>query len=143
MDAKLHPVGVIRSELKSRAECPKQGDEGAPGAWLELKRRYLDALGGLCVGDQVVLLTWLHKARRNVRRVHPRDNLRAPLQGVFATRSPDRPNPIGIHEVEIMELDGSRIRVEPLEVLDGTPVVDIKPVLSCMPASRRKPRRPR
>jgi|SRR5215467_7667981 len=141
MDAKLHPIGIIRSALQSRAECPKQGSEGAPEAWLELKKPYADALGGLCVGDQVVLLTWLHKARRRVHRVHPRGDFRAPLQGVFATRSPDRPNPIGLHEVEILELDGSRIRVRPLEVLDRTPVLDIKPVLCCKPASRIKPRK--
>lgn len=143
MDTRLHPIGIIHSVLKSRAECPKQGSEGAPEAWLKVEGRYADAVDGLSVGDQVVLLTWLHQARRNVHRVHPRGNLRARLMGVFATRSPDRPNPIGLHEVEILELDGTRLRVQPLEVVDGTPVVDIKPLLSCSPLSRvkRKKRR--
>jgi len=138
MDTTLRPIGIIRSVLKSRAECPKQGREGAPAAWLELKRRYADALDGLAVGDHVVLLTWLHQARRQVQRVHPRGNVRARLTGVFATRSPDRPNPIGLHEVTITEMDGTRLRLEPLEVVDRTPVVDIKPVLVCKPPARAK-----
>jgi len=138
MNPTLRPIGTIRSALKSRAECPKQGSEGAPAAWLELKKRYADALDGLAVGDHVVLLTWLHQARRRVQRVHPRGNRRSPLTGVFATRSPDRPNPIGLHEVTIVEMDGIRLRLEPLEVLDRTPVVDIKPVLLCKPAAKAR-----
>lgn len=134
MDTTLKIVGFVRSSLKSRAECPRQGSEGAPDAWLELEPKYSEALDGLHAGNRVLLLTWLHKADRKVLRVHPRDNLDAPLTGVFATRSPDRPNPIGLHEVEIMELDGTRIRVQPLEALDGTPIVDIKPVLICKPS---------
>ena len=136
MDTTLRPIGTIRSVLKSRAECPKQGSEGAPAAWLELKKRYADALDGLSVGDHVVLLTWLHQARRQVQRVHPRGNTRTRLTGVFATRSPDRPNPIGLHEVKIIEMDGTRLRLQPLEVVDRTPVVDIKPVLICKPAAK-------
>ena len=141
MDTRLHPIGVIRSQLRSRAMCPKQGPEGAPDAWLELKKQYAGAAEGLTIGDQVVLLTWLHQANRQTQRVRPRNNPSAQLTGVFATRSPDRPNPIGLHEVEILELDGTRLRVQPLEVVDGTPVVDIKPVLSCQPASKTKPRK--
>lgn len=146
MDAKLVPIGTIRSVLKSRAECPRQGSEGAPDAWLELEPKYSEALDGLHAGDRVLLLTWLHKADRKVQRVHPRDNADAPLTGVFATRSPDRPNPIGLHEVEIVELREARIRVQPLEAVDGTPVVDIKPVLICKPplkTTQRKRRRSR
>jgi tRNA-Thr(GGU) m(6)t(6)A37 methyltransferase TsaA len=138
MNTTLRPIGMVRSALKSRAECPRQGTEGAPAAWLEVKNRYADALDGLAVGDRVVLLTWLHQARRQVLRVHPRGNLRRRLAGVFATRSPDRPNPIGLHEVTIVEIDGTRLRLEPLEVVDRTPVVDIKPVLICKPAARAK-----
>src|SRR5262245_19667040 len=107
MDTILRPIGTIRSVLKSRAECPKQGSEGGPAAWLELKKRYAEALDGLSVGDHVVLLTWLHQARRQVQRVHPRGNLRARLTGVFATRSPDRSNSSGLHEVKIIEMDGT------------------------------------
>src|SRR5262252_5003649 len=129
MDTILRPIGIIRSVLKSRAECPKQGREGAPAAWLELKRRYADALDGLAVGDHVVLLTWLHQARRQVQRVHPRGNVRARLTGVFATRSPDRPNPIGLHEVTIRKIVKNRLRIGPMEAIDGTPVIDVKPVL--------------
>ena len=114
MDNILRPIGTIRSVLKSRAECPKQGSEGAPAAWLELKKRYADALDGLSVGDHVLLLTWLHQARRQVQRVHPRGNPRTRLTGVFATRSPDRPNPIGLHEVTIIEMDGTRLRLQPM-----------------------------
>ena len=138
MDTTLRPIGIIRSVLKSRADCPRQGPEGAPAAWLELKNRYADALDGLAVGDRVVVLTWLHQARRWVQRVHPRGNVRARLTGVFATRSPDRPNPIGLHEVTITEIDGNRLRLEPLEVVDRTPVVDIKPVLVCKAPAKTK-----
>src|SRR5215467_4551113 len=139
MDTTLRPIGIIRSVLKSRAECPRQGSEGAPAAWLELKKRYADALDGLAPGDQVVVLTWLHQARRRVQRVHPRGDARSRLTGVFATRSPDRPNPIGLHEVTITAMEGTRLRLEPLEVVDRTPVVDIKPVLVCKPPAKAKP----
>lgn len=126
----LQPVGFVHSPLASRKDCPRQGSEGAPEAWLEIDTAFADALDGLAVGQAVFLLTWLHKGRRDLLKVHPRGNRDASLRGVFSTRSPDRPNPIGLHRVEILEIQGrSRIRVGPLEALDGTPVLDIKPAL--------------
>jgi tRNA-Thr(GGU) m(6)t(6)A37 methyltransferase TsaA len=124
---RLRPVGVIRSQLKRRGDAPKQGAEGAPDASLEIRAWAVDALNGLRVGDRLLLITWLHRARRDVLEVHPRDDLRKPLTGVFATRSPDRPNPLGLHPVKLLAIDGRRLRVGPLEAIDGTPVVDIKP----------------
>jgi tRNA-Thr(GGU) m(6)t(6)A37 methyltransferase TsaA len=127
----LKPVGVVRSVLKSRDECPKQGREGAPDAWLEIDSDFADALDGLAVGQEILVLTWLHEGRRDLLKVHPRGNPNASLQGVFSTRSPDRPNPIGLHRVEVMEIrKPGRVRVRPLEALDGTPILDIKPVLA-------------
>ncbi len=126
----LRPVGIVHSSLRSREGCPKQGWEGAPDAWLEIDPAFTDALDGIAVGSDILILTWLHKGRRDLLRVHPRGNPDEPLRGVFATRSPDRPNPIGLHRVEVLEIQESvRIRVGPLEALDGTPVIDIKPVL--------------
>lgn len=127
--ARLRPVGVIRSELAARREAPMQGSEGAPDAWLEVYPWAADALLGLAAGDEVIVITWLHRARRDVFRVHPRSDRQSPLAGVFATRSPDRPNPLGVHPVVIRAIEGTRLRVGPLEAIDGTPVVDIKPVL--------------
>src|SRR5262249_21698145 len=124
------PVGVVRSSLIERRGAPRQGDEGAPDAWIEVKPDLADALSGLRVGDEVVLITWLHQSKRDVLKVHPRGNPSNLLTGVFATRSPDRPNPLGLHRVVVREIDGARLRVGPLEAIDGTPVVDIKPVLS-------------
>jgi tRNA-Thr(GGU) m(6)t(6)A37 methyltransferase TsaA len=106
-----------------------QGGEGAPDAWIVFEDDVRDAAGDLTVGDVVLVLTWLHEADRTVQAVHPRDDLTVPERGVFSTRSPDRPNPIGLHRVEVAEVDGRRIRVRSLEAIDGTPVVDIKPVL--------------
>lgn len=126
---RLRPVGVIRSELRARSEAPKQGSEGAPDAWLEVHRWAERALGGLAVGDRLIVITWLHRARRDVLRVHPRSDPRNPLTGVFATRSPDRPNPLGLHPVVVLAIDGNRLRIGPMEAIDGTPVVDLKPVL--------------
>jgi len=126
----LRPVGIVRSSLRSREGCPKQGGEGAPDAWLEIDPAFTEALDGIAVGSDMLILTWLHEGRRDLLRVHPRGNPDEPLRGVFATRSPDRPNPIGLHRVEVLEIQESdRIRVGPLEALDGTPVIDIKPVL--------------
>jgi tRNA-Thr(GGU) m(6)t(6)A37 methyltransferase TsaA len=127
--ARLRPVGVIRSVLKSRGEAPRQGSEGAPDAWLEVRPRAAEGLEGLAVGDEIIVVTWLHRARRDVLRVHPRSDSRNPLTGVFATRSPDRPNPLGLHPVTVRAIDGNRLRIGPMEAIDGTPVVDIKPVL--------------
>jgi len=107
-----------------------QGSEGAPDAWLEIHPWAARGLQGLAVGDEILLLTWLHRSRRDVLRVHPRSDPRNPLTGVFATRSSDRPNPIGFHPVTVRAIDGNRLRVGPLEAFDGTPVIDVKPVLS-------------
>ena len=128
--AVLHPVGYVRSALKAIGDAPRQGGEGAPDAWLELDEGYEAALRGLAAGEDIILLTWLHRADRDVLEVHPRGDTGAPLAGVFATRSPHRPNPIGLHRVTIRELAGRRLRVGPLEAIDGTPVMDIKVALS-------------
>jgi tRNA-Thr(GGU) m(6)t(6)A37 methyltransferase TsaA len=126
----LTPVGFIKSSLKRRRDAPKQGNEGAPDAWLEMVAAVVRGLRGITVGQDIILITWFHQARRNVLRVHPRSDKNLPLTGVFATRSPDRPNPLGLHRVRVLEVTGKRLRVGPLEAIDGTPVVDIKPVLS-------------
>jgi tRNA-Thr(GGU) m(6)t(6)A37 methyltransferase TsaA len=125
----LTPIAAVESMLTDRVSAPKQGQEGAPDAWLVFDRTVLDGLDGIAVGDRLILLTWLDRGDRGVLRVHPRDDLSAPERGVFGTRSADRPNPIGLHEVEVLEIDGPRLRVSDLEALDGTPVVDVKPVL--------------
>ena len=125
----FRPIGFVRSTLVDRTDAPRQGDEGAPDAWVELDPVWTDALLGLAAGDTILLLTWFHRADRDVLRVHPRGCADRKEAGVFATRSPDRPNPIGIHRVTIRAIDGARLRVGPLEAIDGTPVVDIKPVL--------------
>ena len=126
----IEPIGVIRSVLTRLESAPLQGNEGAPEAWLELATRVAQGLAGISVGDNLIVLTWLHRARRDLLQVHPRGRLEAPLTGVFATRSPDRPNPVGLHRVSVLEIAGQRLRVAPMEAIDGTPVVDIKPVLS-------------
>jgi tRNA-Thr(GGU) m(6)t(6)A37 methyltransferase TsaA len=125
----LWSVGTIRSDLTSRREAPKQGSEGAPDAWLEVHPWATQGLLRLGVGDEIIVITWLHQGRRDVLQVHPRSNPTNPLTGVFATRSPDRPNPLGLHPVVVREIDGHRLRIGPIEAIDGTPVVDIKPVL--------------
>lgn len=122
------PIGVIRSLLTDRKSAPRQRDENPPEAWLELDPQYTPALLGIHVGDELILLTWLHQSNRETLQVHPKRVANAPLTGVFATRSPDRPNPIGIHEVKVLEILGSRIRVDALECIDGTPLLDIKPL---------------
>jgi tRNA-Thr(GGU) m(6)t(6)A37 methyltransferase TsaA len=126
----IEPIGVIRSELTSREAAPRQGYEGAPEAWLELAAPVAQGLLGIMVGDELIILTWLHRARRDVLQVHPRGRREAPLTGVFATRSPDRPNPVGLHRVSVLEVVGQRLRVGPMEAIDGTPVVDIKRALA-------------
>ena len=125
----LVAIGTVESPLTDRASAPKQGDEGAPDAWLAFEPRVAEGLGGLRVGDDLLVLTWLDRAQRDVLRVHPRGNLDRAEQGVFTTRSPDRPNPIGLHRVTVEEIDGPRVRVRHLEALDGTPILDVKPVL--------------
>jgi tRNA-Thr(GGU) m(6)t(6)A37 methyltransferase TsaA len=125
----LTPIGHVQSPLTDLASAPKQGFEGSPEAWLVLEPRVLDGLDGLAAGDEVLVLTWLDRADRDVLRVHPRDDVSNPMRGVFNTRSADRPNPIGLHQVQIVEIDGGRMRVRNLEALDGTPIVDVKPVI--------------
>src|SRR5260221_7289273 len=126
----LRRVGVISSVLKARSDAPRQGSEGAPDAWLEVEAWAAEGLHGLAVGDEIVVITWFHQAHRDVLQVHPRSDASNPLTGVFATRSPDRPNPLGLHPVTVHAIDGSRLRIGPIEASDGTPVVDIKPVLT-------------
>jgi len=133
---RLTPVGVVRSPLTDAGEAPKQGDEGAPEAMIVLDEGFLPALDGVAPGQAVLVLTWLDRADREVLAVPPRSDRTRTLTGVFATRSPDRPNPIGLHRVEIVAVDGAELRVRHLEALDGTPVVDIKPVLGADPADR-------
>ena len=128
-DIRLQPIGKVHSSLKNRADCPSQGAEGAPEAEIEIFPDFFDGLDGLEEGKDLLILTWLHLADRSVLQVHPRRNPGAPLKGVFATRSPARPNPIGLHRVTLLEREGGRLRVAPLEALDGTPVADIKPVI--------------
>jgi tRNA-Thr(GGU) m(6)t(6)A37 methyltransferase TsaA len=125
----LHPIGFIRSTLRTRREAPCQGVEGAPDAWLDLLPVFADGLLGITAGAEVLVVTWLHAATRDVLQVHPRRNPGNPLTGVFFTRSPDRPNPLGLHRVTVHEITGHRLRIGPMEAIDGTPVVDIKAVL--------------
>lgn len=124
----LHPIGVVQSPLKSKDEAPRQGHEGAPDAWLSISSEVAAALEGLQVGQRIIVLTWLHLSDRTVLQMHPRSDPNNALQGVFATRSPDRPNPVGLHEVTVLALEGLRLKVGPIEAIDGTPVIDIKPV---------------
>jgi tRNA-Thr(GGU) m(6)t(6)A37 methyltransferase TsaA len=130
------PVGVVESELTDLAAAPNQGDEGAPAAWLVFDASVSEALHGIEEGDEVIVLTWLDRARRDVLRVHPRGDRSRPERGVFGTRSPDRPNPIGLHRVTVLEVAGLRVRVSDLEAVDGTPVLDVKPVLSAEVSER-------
>jgi tRNA-Thr(GGU) m(6)t(6)A37 methyltransferase TsaA len=125
----LVAIGTVESPLTDPATAPKQGDEGAPETWLVFEARVAPGLDGIAVGDDLLVLTWLDRARRDVLRVHPRGDPANPEQGVFSTRSPDRPNPIGLHRVTVVSIDGTRLRVRDLEALNGTPVLDIKPLL--------------
>lgn len=127
---RLEIIGTVRSSLTDRARAPKQGRDGAPSGRLEILEAFRPGLRRLAAGQEVLILTWLHEANRQTLEVHPRDDVRNPLTGVFATRSADRPNPIGLHRVRIREIDenGSLV-VEPLEAINGTPIIDIKPVL--------------
>ena len=125
----IKKIGEVRSTLQRREDCPLQGEEGAPEAWLDFDKKYMSALESLAPGDTVVLLTWLHLANRDTLKCYPRKQVDAPHVGVFSTRSPDRPNPIGLHTVKILAVENNRVKVYPLEALDGTIVIDIKPVL--------------
>ncbi len=123
------PVGWVESPLTDRAQAPRQADEGAPGAWLAFEAKVAEALRELRPGTEVIVLTWLDRADRDVLVTRPRDDPDRPLTGVFSTRSPDRPNPVGLHRVAVTAIDGLRVQVDGLEALDGTPVIDVKPVL--------------
>ena len=125
----LRAIARVESQLVDPAAAPKQGGEGAPAAWLQFEPSVAEGLRDLKAGDDIIVLTWLDRARRDLLLVHPRDDSASPQRGVFSTRSADRPNPIGLHEVEVLAVEGTRVHVRPLEALDGTPVVDIKPVL--------------
>lgn len=129
MEIHLEPIGRIRSTLASRKNAPRQGDEGAPDAWLDVDPRFARALSGVAVGDELLVITWLHQGVRDVLEVHPRRDPANPLMGVFATRSPDRPNPLGLHPVTVREISGTTLRIGPIEAIDGTPVVDLKPAV--------------
>ncbi len=125
----IRPIGYVESQLADRWTAPKQGFEGAPDAWLVFDPDVTEGFGDLSVGDEVFVLTWLHRARRDVLKVHPRDDPRNPETGVFSTRSQDRPNPIGLHRVRVSAIEKRRVLVQDLEAFDGTPIVDVKPVL--------------
>jgi tRNA-Thr(GGU) m(6)t(6)A37 methyltransferase TsaA len=132
MPAEIHtlrPIGWVHSPLRDRAAAPLQGDEGAPESTILIDDAFAAAMRDLAPGSEILVLTWLHEADRDVQVVHPRGNPANPVLGVFSTRSPDRPNPIGLHRVTVLAIDGARLRVDRLEALDGTPVVDVKPLL--------------
>jgi tRNA-Thr(GGU) m(6)t(6)A37 methyltransferase TsaA len=129
IDFTVRPIGRVASSLTSTADAPRQGDEGAPDAYLILDSDVQAGLDGIATGDEIIVLCWLHEADRSVLTVHPRGDLSRPEQGVFNTRSASRPNPIGLHRVRVLGIDGGRVQVSGLEVIDGTPIVDLKPVL--------------
>lgn len=129
----LRPIGRVGSPLVHREQAPRQGDEGAPDAELRLDERFLPAMADTHAGDEIIVLTWLHQADRDTLAVHPRSDTSRPLTGVFATRSPDRPNPIGLHRVTVTAVEGATLAVTGLEAIDGTPILDIKPVLESIP----------
>jgi tRNA-Thr(GGU) m(6)t(6)A37 methyltransferase TsaA len=125
----VHPIGVVRSPLRARADAPNQAYEGAPAAALEIDPAFADALHRIEPGDTLVVLTWLHLADRSMLQTHPRDDETIPLTGVFRTRSSDRPNPIGVHRVVVTAVEGTTVRLDALEAIDGTPIVDLKVAL--------------
>ena len=129
IDFTVRPIGRVESLLASTADAPRQGDEGAPDAYLILDSDIQAGLNGMTVGAEIIVLTWLHQADRGILTVHPRGDLNRPEQGVFSTRSASRPNPIGLHRVRVLGIDGLRLHVSGLEAIDGTPIVDVKPVL--------------
>ena len=136
-DFVLNPIGRIHSTLTVRHGAPRQGDEGAPDARVEVREEFVEAVEDIEVGQDIILLTWLHQANRATMKVRPRSNPANPMTGVFATRAPDRPNPIGLHRVTVVGIENRRwLHVRPLEAIDGTPVVDIKPVLAVDPNER-------
>lgn len=134
-DFALRPIGHIRSTLRALHDAPRQGSEGAPDAWLEIDPEFARGLSHITGGAEIIVITWLDRADRSMLEVHPRDDPKSPLTGVFSTRSADRPNPLGLHRVTVREVSGLRLRIGPIEAVDGTPVVDLKPVLVGSPDS--------
>ena len=132
----LHPIGVIRSPLRNRKDAPKQGDEGAPDAWLEISSQVADGLHGIAAGDEIIIITWLHQGHRDVLKVHPRKDLTKPLLGVFATRSPHRPNPLGLHQVTVRRIEQNRMLVGPMEAIDGIHAMAFLAAAGLAPAPR-------
>ena len=130
IDYTLQPIAFVESPIINRADAPSQGDEGAPEVWIVVNKNVVDGLDGIKPGERIIVLTWFHQSKRDILKLHPRWDKRNPLTGVFATRSPDRPNPIGLHEVTVLQIDNNRIKVASLEAIDGTPVIDLKPVIS-------------
>jgi tRNA-Thr(GGU) m(6)t(6)A37 methyltransferase TsaA len=130
MRFELSPIGYVHSTLKTRSDAPHQGSEGAPDARLEIHPEFAQGLDGIKAGQEIWIFTWLHESRRSVLKVHPRGDTLNPEMGVFATRSPDRPNPIGLHRAKVLSMDGDGwLLVQGLEAIDGTPIIDLKPVL--------------
>jgi tRNA-Thr(GGU) m(6)t(6)A37 methyltransferase TsaA len=125
----ISPIGYVRSTLKARSDAPRQAWEGAPDARLEIRPAFLQGIDGIESGQDIWILTWLHETQRSVLKVHPRNSVQNPLTGVFATRSPDRPNPIGLHRAKVLNVEDGWLHVQSLEAIDGTPIIDIKPVL--------------
>ncbi|TDW22317.1 tRNA (N6-threonylcarbamoyladenosine(37)-N6)-methyltransferase TrmO [Kribbella kalugense] len=125
----MRPIARVESSLRERTDAPRQGDEGAPDAWIVFDDSVRAALADIAAGDEVILITWFDRADRDVQKVHPRGDTSRPATGVFSTRSPDRPNPLGLHRVTVLAVDDLRVQVNNLEALDGTPIVDVKPVL--------------
>lgn len=125
----VNPIGVVESRLRSRKDAPRQPFHDAPEAWLAIKTQFADALDGIAPGSEILVFTWLHQSKRNTLKVHPGHDPKNPLAGVFATRSPDRPNPVGLHRVTVLAIDRCRLKVDHLEAIDGTPILDIKPIL--------------
>lgn len=129
IDFLIKPIGVVESPIIDRENAPSQGNEGAPDAWINFNKNIVEGLDGIQVGDNVIVFTWFHQSKRDVLKLHPRWDKNNPLTGVFATRSPDRPNPIGIHPVKVLKIEGDKIKVSDLEAIHGTPVIDLKPVI--------------
>jgi tRNA-Thr(GGU) m(6)t(6)A37 methyltransferase TsaA len=129
IDFTLVPIGVVESSLKNVKDAPCQGNQGAPEAWINVNRDVVEGIKDIRTGAKIIVLTWFHLSKRETLKVHPQDNINNPLTSVFATRSADRPNPIGLHEVTVLEIANNKIKVIPLEAINGTPVIDLKPVL--------------